>query len=155
MSVNPKSPAKGHEERDANAAWIVGIIVFLLVFGLSLHGILAGFLGALKRMPPPTDSWRPRVQAGRTGPPGPRLQVSAPADLQAFRAREESELESYGWINRTAGVVRLPIERAMELVLQEGLPARTATNQDHSGPSSYQLILQRSEQRQPQTKEQK
>jgi hypothetical protein len=152
MPDSPTQPAKGHEERDANAAWILRIIIFLFVFGLSIHGILAGFLSALKHTSQPTDRWLPVVRSGHAGPaasPGPQLQVSAPADLEAFRAREETELHSYGWINRTSGVVRIPIERAMELVLQAGLPTRASTNQNQVGPSTYQLMQQRLEHRQP------
>jgi hypothetical protein len=55
-------------------------------------------------------------------PPDPRLQVNGPADLAAFRAKEEAELKSYGWIDRQAGTVRIPIDRAMDLLLQRGLP---------------------------------
>ena len=39
--------------------------------------------------------------------------------LEALRAREQSAATTYGWIDRPAGVVRLPIDRAMELVVQE------------------------------------
>jgi len=56
-------------------------------------------------------------------PPDPRLQVNGPADLAAFRAKEEAELHSYGWVDREAGIVRIPIDRAMELLLERGLPA--------------------------------
>jgi hypothetical protein len=64
------------------------------------------------------------LAAEREVPPEPRLQAAPSADLAEFRAREEERLSTYGWIDRQAGVVRLPIERAMELVLNEGLPAR-------------------------------
>lgn len=40
-------------------------------------------------------------------------------DLRNLRAREESELHSYRYIDRGRGTVRLPIERAMELFVQE------------------------------------
>ena len=56
--------------------------------------------------------------------PEPRLQETPALDLELFRAREEKELSTYGWIDRPNGVVRIPIERAMELVAREGLPAR-------------------------------
>ena len=77
----------------------------------------------------------------------PRLQISAPLDLKAFRQREETELTTSGWINRTSGIVRIPIEQAMELVLQKGLPVRGQHNQQQLGPSSYQLLQQRLEHR--------
>lgn len=83
----------------------------------------------------------------------PHLQLTPPEDLQKFRAREESELNSYGWIDRTAGVVRIPIARAMELVLERGLPVRTQTN--GLGPSSYQLQIQRTQTVQPEIQEAK
>ena len=68
-------------------------------------------------------------------------------DLEAFQAREEIELHSYGWVNRSSGIVRIPIERAMELLLQKGLPARSGTNQVKLGPSTYELQKQRPLQR--------
>ena len=49
--------------------------------------------------------------------PGPREQPNPVIDLQALRAREDAEITNYGWINRTSGIVRIPISRAMELVL--------------------------------------
>jgi hypothetical protein len=57
-------------------------------------------------------------------PPAPRLQTNPPADLATFRAKEDRELSTYGWIDRSNGVVRIPIERAKALVLERGLPAR-------------------------------
>src|ERR1043165_8705304 len=52
----------------------------------------------------------------------PNLQVNPHDDLVALREREESELNSYGWVNRSNGIVRIPVKRAMELILQRGLP---------------------------------
>lgn len=57
-------------------------------------------------------------------PPAPRLQTATADDLTAHRAREDELLERYGWIDREAGIVRLPIERALELTAERGLPAR-------------------------------
>jgi len=141
-------PVTGHEQRDANAAWIFGLVAFLFVSGLCIHFILAGVLEWLKRSPPPTDRWRPSSQATPSIPRRgsfPILQISPPADLQTFRAREDAALNSYGWINPTAGIVHVPVERAMDLMLQQGLPVRAGTNQ--VGPSPDQLIRQRLEHR--------
>jgi hypothetical protein len=151
-SARGPSPGEGYEQKDASAKWIFGLVIFLLVSLLAIGGILIGYLNSLKRHPTPTDRWRPVARSPRPAQPlptFPRLQVSPPLDLQTFRAREEAELHTYGWINQTAGVVRIPIERAMELVLQQGLPTRNSTNANQGGPSPYQLIQQRPEHRQP------
>jgi hypothetical protein len=105
----------------------------------------------LKHQPAPGDPWRVAAGAARpaNNPPGPQLQVSPPADWQTFFARQETEANTYGWVNRTAGVVRVPIERAMDLFLQQGLPVRANSNANQTGPSPLQLIQQRPGQHQP------
>ena len=114
--------------------------------------IQAGMLGLLDRKSAPSDQWRPIIQAsGGLVPPTPaypRLQVSPPFDLQAFRAKEDARLNSYGWINSSSGVVHIPITVAMDLLLKKGLPVRKSAGQPqpNQGPSSYQLQLQRLEQ---------
>jgi hypothetical protein len=142
----------GYEKRDVHAAWIFGVVGFLIVAGLIMHFCLAGVLERLKEKPAPRDAWTGvRLKAGSpaANEAVPHLQISPPADLKQFREREEAELTNYGWINRTAGVVRVPIDRAMELVLQRGLPVRTGTNAQ-TGPSSLELQQQRPAQQQPQ-----
>jgi hypothetical protein len=62
----------------------------------------------------------------RTEPPLPRLQTNPRADLLALRAEEDAVLQTYAWVDKTRGVVRVPIERAMEILAQRGLPARAA-----------------------------
>ena len=58
-------------------------------------------------------------------PPQPRLQVNAPAELYQFREQEEKMLNTYGWVNKNAGTVRIPIGQAMDMLAKRGLPART------------------------------
>ena len=57
-------------------------------------------------------------------PPEPRLQVAPATDLQEMRAAEDAVLNSYAWVDRTAGIVRIPIDRAITLLSQRGLPVR-------------------------------
>jgi hypothetical protein len=56
--------------------------------------------------------------------PEPRLQIAPREDLRELRSREEAELHSYAWVDKTNGVVRIPIDRAMNLLLERGLPVR-------------------------------
>jgi hypothetical protein len=57
-------------------------------------------------------------------PPEPRLQTNPREDLRDLRAREDEVLTTYGWVDKNGGVVRIPIEEAMKIVVQRGLPAR-------------------------------
>lgn len=64
---------------------------------------------------------------GRTEPPAPRLQVDPALDIYDHRQAEEKVLGSYGWVDEKAGVVRIPIARAMELLAQRGTAATAGT----------------------------
>jgi hypothetical protein len=69
----------------------------------------------------------------------PRLQVHAARDLKEMRAAEDQVLQNYGWIDKKAGIARIPVDRAMKLLAQKGLPSRKegvmATKQKHGGES--------------------
>jgi hypothetical protein len=79
--------------------------------------------------------------------PTPNLQIIPHDDLVALRSREEDELNTYAWIDRRAGVVRIPIERAMDLVAAHGLPVTPTNAPPTAGKSSLELIRERSEKR--------
>ncbi|MEM7392531.1 MAG: hypothetical protein AAF492_09285 [Verrucomicrobiota bacterium] len=66
------------------------------------------------------------VEVPRQLPPQPRLQVNEPADYVIFQDQEDAKIDdrSYGWIDKETGKVRISVERAMELVVKEGLPVR-------------------------------
>jgi hypothetical protein len=66
------------------------------------------------------------MSAFRGAPEGPLLQPATGDDLARARAAEAEHLSSYGWIDRPTGVVHVPIERAMELLLERGLSVRSA-----------------------------
>jgi hypothetical protein len=58
-------------------------------------------------------------------PPEPRLQTNPRQDLADLRAREDEALTGYSWVDKNAGVVRIPIDEAIKKTLERGLPART------------------------------
>lgn len=60
-------------------------------------------------------------------PPEPRLQTNPRQDLRDLRDAEDTILSTYGWTDRNAGAVRIPIDEAMKLTVQRGLPARQDT----------------------------
>ena len=56
--------------------------------------------------------------------PQPRLETNERLEINDFRLQEEKTLNSYGWIDQKAGIARIPIDRAMQLLAQRGLPTR-------------------------------
>jgi hypothetical protein len=51
----------------------------------------------------------------------PRLEIDPATDLAAFRAQQQHELGGYGWVDRAHGVVRIPIDQAMQDVAAAGI----------------------------------
>jgi hypothetical protein len=86
------------------------------VFGLGLAVALGLILAAASALVPSAVLIRPTVT-----PPGPRLQTHPREDLAKLRATEDATLNGYGWVDRKAGIIRIPIERAMELTARRGL----------------------------------
>lgn len=57
--------------------------------------------------------------------PSPQLEIDERTQLDGIRTEEADILNSYGWVDQKAGIVHIPIDRAMDLVAQRGLPVRT------------------------------
>jgi hypothetical protein len=119
-------PEDGYEKRDAS-------IRGLLLFGLGLAVVIVitffamkwtlDFLSAKSPMGPPAAPF----ENARVVPPSPQLQVNGHKDLRTYCQEQLSELDSYGWVDQQAGVVHIPIDRAMDLLLQQGFPVRPAS----------------------------
>ncbi len=120
-----KAPTGGYEQRDmsvrAVGTFFGGLIVAVVVVLLLMAWLFSYFAAREARR----DVQPSPLAAARQLPPEPRLQVNPQRDLKAMRAEEDAVLKSYGWVDQKAGVVRIPIDRAMNLLLQRGLPARS------------------------------
>jgi len=64
------------------------------------------------------------VQTERRLPPEPRLQTRPRQELQALRDTENEQLSTYGWIDRRAELVHVPVDVAMKMLVGRGLPVR-------------------------------
>ena len=114
-----------HEESDVNILAIFGFggglmavafVVFLVIY------VLFGFFDGRERLSAPAEY--PLAAQAPKEPPEPRLQTNPREDLRELRAVEDEILTTYGWVDKNAGVVRIPIDAAMKLTLERGLPAR-------------------------------
>jgi hypothetical protein len=126
-AVRPtEHPEVRHEASDVNIRAIFGFGLGLLVAGLIIHllvWVLFQYFTAREgRMVAPRFPLA--VTQETRVPPEPRLQTNPRQDLGELRAREDQVLSSYGWVDKNAGVVRIPIDQAMKLTLERGLPAR-------------------------------
>lgn len=114
-----------HEKSDAgiHAAGILGgAFVILLIFGLVTGYLAFRFFNSPETVGPPASP----LSSARAVPKGPRLQVYAHEDLLDYLQHQQQTLDSYGWVDQKAGVVRVPIDQAMDTLLKNGLPVRGA-----------------------------
>lgn len=119
-----ESLGRGHETRDARirplVISLIALILIVLLGMLSMKWLRTGLEQAVSR---PADDRHPLADS-RPLFPEPRLQTAPRRDLEELRAWEENLAQSYGWVDRSNGTVRIPVESALEIVLEEGLPAR-------------------------------
>ena len=120
-------PDVRHEEHDVNALAItkfgIGLTIVIIVSMFVLWGLLNFFKSRLTTEFTVSPETRVTPNVSKL-PPAPRLQANPRIDLRAIRAEEDKQLHSYGWVDQQHGVVRIPIERAMDILAQRGLPAR-------------------------------
>jgi hypothetical protein len=117
-----------HETSDVSLSAVfafgIGLTISGVVISVLVWGVFVFFSGSATRRGATGDrrtaTHQPRL------PPEPRLQTDPRGDLGALREADERVLTTYGWVDRKAGVVRIPIEQAMTLTVERGLPSRPA-----------------------------
>jgi hypothetical protein len=116
-----------HEESDVNIRAIFGFGIGLFVVAVVLHvAVYLLFVFLSNRQEAANAVRQYPLAAGQENrlPPEPRLQTDPRQDLQDLHAQEDRLLGGYSWVDRNAGVVRIPIAEAMKLTVQRGLPSR-------------------------------
>jgi hypothetical protein len=120
------NPAVHHEASDVSIrgifAFALGLVIvaFFIYFGVWVLFRFFQSRAASKVAP----EYPLAVQQENRLPPEPRLQTNPREDLNNLRAQEDSTLTTYGWVDKNTGVVRIPIDQAMRMAVQRGLPAR-------------------------------
>ena len=125
---------EGYEHQDLGAQGVYAFLVSLLVGGVVVYFVIWGFYHFMEaRQREHQTPQNPMVEQMETDTrivspeeikhfPEPRLETNERVEINDFRLKEEQTLNSYGWVDQQAGVVRIPIERAMQLLAQRGLP---------------------------------
>jgi len=125
--TEPIDPAVRFEHSDISAFGVVLTGVCVLVGSLILSSLLYFYFTALAKhrasvSAPPL----PMEAHGNPLPPEPRIQQSPVRDLEGQRVYENSVLNKYWWVDRQKGLVGMPIERAMQMLVQRGIPPQSA-----------------------------
>jgi len=115
---------------DENMRAILRFAVWMVVAAVIIYAALFGLFRYFDWQAATADPAQNPLLAGQKPPaspaarfPQPRLQANAAADLVKGRAQEEELLSTYGWVDRQAGIVHLPVDRAMQMIAQRGVPS--------------------------------
>jgi hypothetical protein len=111
-----------HEKTDAQIRPIVVFLVALSLLIVASMVAMVFFFNALENWEASRDTPPSPLAEPNRVPPQPRLDKTSRGQLDAVKSEDRRRLEEYQWIDREAGVVQIPIDRAMELLLSEGLP---------------------------------
>jgi hypothetical protein len=146
--VNVPTPQEGYEASDVSApgiaVFLAALMAFNVVFFVFCYGLGKVINNQLIKRDGPPNKWNQVAQQPGAVPanmasnpaleqqqlqqltqrfPTPRLQTDdGNQDLAELHERESLLLDHYSWIDRSQGKIRIPIERAMELIAQRGLP---------------------------------
>ena len=134
----PRPMAVGHETSDAQARPIVQFLAFLAALSLVVAGLMVVFYNYLESREAREKTARYPLAAGRARPlpPPPRLQTYPFDDIKDLRRSEARYIERYEWVDQNNGIVRIPIERAMDLVAERGLPHRAEPPSEEAAPAA-------------------
>ncbi len=94
---------------------VYGAVIALLLLALIVHPVVVEVLQFFRGGRPAETAAAQFPELGST-----RHWLDPSADLTVTRRRERERLSTYAWIDRQAGVVRIPIDRAMELLVERG-----------------------------------
>jgi hypothetical protein len=115
-----------HETSDVNVGGVFRFALGLLLTGAAIHllvWLLVLFFAARDAQRAMPEFPLAAGQPSRL-PPEPRLQTNPRQDLRDLRSAEDTVLTGYGWVDKNAGIARIPIGEAMKLTVERGLPAR-------------------------------
>ncbi|HXW93151.1 MAG TPA: hypothetical protein VEK33_21560 [Terriglobales bacterium] len=139
------------EYRDLRPRAVYAFLIGLAVMSILVFFVVWGFYDVIdayqrRHQPPQNPLVTPETDTRRVLPevidkfPQPRLERNERLEINDFRLREEQSLYSYGWVDQQAGIVRIPIDRAMELIAQRGLS--TTPKVGTNPPSEVNVVNQ-------------
>src|ERR1017187_9080761 len=135
------NPGVSHERRDVNvfqiSAFGIGLLLSCIVVVFAMWAMF-DFLFSREDAKNATNPAAPMMNERPKLPPEPRLQAEPKIELKDLKADEDAILTSYGWIDPNKGIVRIPIDQAIDIDRKKGLPSKPSpTGLDNDG---YRMI---------------
>ena len=132
-----RHPDVSYEKSDVRAVTIYWYLGALAICVMLSYAVCVFVLRATTRMAHHFDTPPPAIREEMGGayesmPPEPRLQglpghgSDPQADLRKKMASDAAANEKIGWIDQNAGIAQIPVQDAMKIIAQKGLPALSA-----------------------------
>jgi hypothetical protein len=142
----------GFEREDLGTRGVFAFMIGLAVIGIVIYFIIVGMYswldkhereqmanasplvttrGAMSRVVTQADMDKTFKDNG-----APMLETNERGQFKNFLMNQEDQLNSYGWVDKEGGVAHIPIQRAMELIVQQGLPVHPQSNADASATAA-------------------
>jgi hypothetical protein len=121
-----EQPPVGHETSDVDT-WAIGkFAIALVLVSVAAMAMLMGLFHyfIVREGPMPPKAYSSLEKAEVKQPPAPQLETTPVEQLSQERAAEDQKLNSYGWVDKQHGIVRIPIDQAIDLLAKKGLPSR-------------------------------
>lgn len=137
--IPPESLERQFEVRTVNIRGVVlfaiALFVAIFIISLVLWWMLQAWSDRTLRPQPQILPAQPTVQPA----PGAFPVVAPVAELQAVVGAAQAKLNRYGWVDQKAGIVHIPIDQAMKLLVQRGLPAQNGQPPNFDLNAAHQL----------------
>jgi hypothetical protein len=139
VSIDAASLASHYELDDIDTRAILRfgglLLVVLIVVQVAIYWIMREWTDR----PLPIQVQIPPALVTPPAVPGPGLEAAPEVNLNAYLESEMERLNSYGWIDPTNGVVHIPIDRAMSLLVERGVPARDGEAPDFGLAPAFRM----------------
>jgi hypothetical protein len=130
VPIDPASLARHYEQDDVDVRALVRFGLGIAIATVVAVGVLWVVLRIWTGQPLPFQVQVPPAAVDAPAVPGPGLDAAPEMTLQEVLARDNARLQTYGWVDREAGIVHIPIEEAMQQFVESGPPARAGDAPD-------------------------
>jgi hypothetical protein len=137
QTIHHSPNGAGHEQQEVSVRLIVKSLAGLAVLTFFVFLLVVGIFRYFYDTDKTADSRRQGVI-----PPEPRIEVAPYEQIQQLRAHEDHVLNSYAWVDQQAGIVRVPIDRAIDMLAAKGLPSHNYLDDIQAGKKPPALAKQ-------------